>query len=44
VNTKLFIDAAASTGGFVGYKGEPKVTKFKSTLGGEIIKAEETEE
>jgi len=44
LNVKSLIDAAASTGGYIGYKGKPKIERVKSTLGGEIKKAEESEE
>ena len=39
-----FIDAAASTKGYIRYKGEPRIKKFKTTLGGEIEQAVDSEE
>jgi hypothetical protein len=44
VTANKFVDAAASTGGFIGLKGNPEKRQLKTTLGGKINLAVETEE
>lgn len=41
VNSSEYLNAYSSGGAFVGYRGNPEQTEFKSTLGGDIIQEQQ---